>query len=210
MIYAASLLGLVWIGATLAADRARDRFDDRFPRRAWAALSIGMSLLLAVLWLGRIAQGLGGNLDGVLHGETTMTIQALDLGLVIPVSVLIAVLAWRHHPAGTLAAAAFVVTFVAMSAAIASMLISAWAVTGVLELPPIVLFGLATAAGCAVGVRMYRSALPAHRTGAFEPTRGNVQPADLPAAGWRRPQPKRRLRMLRIAVAVLLFVGFHV
>ena len=72
-----------------------------------------------------------------------MTIQALDLGLVVPASVVIAVLALRRNPAGLAAAAAFAVTFTAMSAAIGSMLVSAWLVTGNLELPPIVVFGLA-------------------------------------------------------------------
>jgi hypothetical protein len=178
-IYAASLLGLTWIGATLSGEGLRGRFDDRFPRWPWAALSIGMSVLLAVLWLGRIAQGISGDVAGLLHGETTMTIQALDLGLVVPIAVLIAVLAVRRYPAGMAAAAAFAVTFVMMSAAIASMLVSAWLVTGVLELPPIVIFATATVVGLAVGARMYLSAAPA--PAADSPLRGGLIAANAPA-----------------------------
>ena len=154
-IYAASLVGLVWIGADLASEGLAHRFDERFPRRSWAALSLGMAFLLTVLWIGRIVEGLSGPVT--LHGETTMTIQALDLGLVVPIAVGTAILGLRRHPAGMAAATAFAVMFVAMCAAIGSMLVSAWLVTGVLELPPIVVFTLASGAGFVIAIRMYAS-----------------------------------------------------
>ena len=116
---------------SLVAEGVSDRFDDSYPRRSWAALSLGMAVLLTVLWAGRIIQGLSGRRFCLLHGETTMTIQALDLGIVVPTAVVTALLALQRHPAGMPAAASFAVTFVAMSAAIGSMLVSAWLATGV-------------------------------------------------------------------------------
>jgi hypothetical protein len=157
-IYSASLVGIVWIGADLAAEGLTDRFGQTFPRRSWAALSLGMALLLTVLWTERIVRALAGPVT--LHGETTMTIQALDLGLMVPATALIAAIALRRHPAGLAAAAAFVVTFTGMCAAIGSMLISAWLVTGVLEMLPIVIFGLAAIGGLAIGLRMYAAVRP--------------------------------------------------
>jgi hypothetical protein len=154
-ILAASVVGLVGVGSLLAGEPMQDRFDARFPRRAWAALSVGMSAMLVLMWGARIAQGLTGQPE--LHGETTMTVQALDLGLVVPGAVLIAVAAWRRSPAGLAAATAFAVMFVALSAAIASMMVSASIATGVLQLPPIVIFGLAAVAGLAVLARMAAS-----------------------------------------------------
>jgi hypothetical protein len=177
-IYAASLLGIVSIGAALASEGLVDRFDVTFPRRSWAALSLGMAFLLTVLWLGRIVEGLSGPVT--LHGETTMTIQALDLGLVVPASALIALLALRRRPTGLAAAAAFAVTFTAMCAAIGSMLVSAWLVTGVLELPPILVFGVASVAGLILGARMFRAVRPVERATTSPLT--NTKPAELPAA----------------------------
>jgi hypothetical protein len=177
-IYAASLLGIVGIGAALASDGLADRFDATFPRRSWAALSLGMAFLLTVLWIGRIVDGLSGPVT--LHGETTMTIQALDLGLVVPASALIAILALRRRPAGLAAAAAFAVTFTAMCAAIGSMLVSAWLVAGVLELPPILVFGVASGAGLILGARMFTAARSVERATTSPLT--NTKPADLPAA----------------------------
>jgi len=173
-LFALSLTGLIGFGALLAAEGIGLRFSDRFPRRSWAALSIGMSGLLTVMWAGRIAEALGSDVPQ-LHGETTMTIQALDLGLVVPVSVVIAVAALRRHPAGLAAAAAFSVTFVAMSAAIASMMISSWIVTGVPAIEPIVIFGIACLLGGLVSVRMLRSlgsapARPAAHAQSMEPS----------------------------------------
>jgi hypothetical protein len=155
-ILALSVMGLVGTAALLAAEPLGSRFDGRFPRRAWAFLSVGMSTMLVVMWAGRISQGLAGPPE--LHGETTMTVQALDLGLMVPTSLLIAAATWLGSPVGRVAAAAFAVTFVAMSAAIASMMVSASITTGTLQLPPIVIFGTATLAGLVVLARMNASA----------------------------------------------------
>ena len=160
-LFATSIAAVIGFGALLGAEGIGHRFSDRFPRRSWAALSIGMSGLLTVMWAGRIAAALAADGAPQLHGETTMTVQALDLGLVVPVSLVIAVAALRRHPAGLAAAAAFSVTFVAMSAAIASMMISSWIVTGVPAIEPIAIFGAASLLGIAVSTRMLRSVVPA-------------------------------------------------
>lgn len=178
-IYGLSLVGIVAVALRVADSGVGERFDERFPRRRLAALNIGMALLLTVLWIGRIAEGLAAE-TAVLHGETTMTVQALDLGLIVPVSILVAIGALRRSPAGMAAAAAFAVTFVTMAAAIASMMVSAGIVTGVLQPPPIIVFGLAGAAGLFLVARIYSSAAPKHR---LHPTRRGAWPADLPAAG---------------------------
>lgn len=159
-ITAASLVGVILAGRLLAAVGVADRFDASYPRRAWPALGATMALLLTVLWAGRIATGLGAAVP-VLEGETTMTVQVLDLGLVVPLSLLLAVAVWRGSPAGMVAGAAFLVTFVTMSLAIAAMLVSAWIVTGELALPPIVTFVVAAGFGLVLARRIDRSIVPA-------------------------------------------------
>jgi hypothetical protein len=158
-LYAASLAGIALVAVEVAREGNVARFGPTFPRRAWPALVVSMSVLLTVLWLGRIMQGLRDGVDGLLLGETTMTVQALDLGLVVPLSVAVAILAWRGSRIGSAVAAAFAVTFVAMSAAITSMLLSAWAVEGVAEIVPIAIFGLATIASLWLAIRIQRSVL---------------------------------------------------
>jgi hypothetical protein len=158
-VYAASLVGIGLVAADLAASSA-GRFGSGFPRRAWPLLLVAMSLLLTVMWVGRVFGALTDGIDGVLLGETTMTVQALDLGLVVPVSIAIAVMTWRGHEPAMVAGAAFTVTFVALAAAITSMLVSAWFVDGVVEVGPIAIFALAAAAGAWQSVRIFRSIAP--------------------------------------------------
>lgn len=180
LISAVSVVALIGTGSLVAAGLP-GRFADGFPRRGWAALSIGMGLLLTLLWAGRIVESLTASVP-ILHGETTMTVQALDLGLVVPMLLVLPILAWRRIPAAMAASTAFAVTFVTMSGAIASMMISSWLVTGVPAVPPIVTFGLASIAGLAVLIRMFASAAAQATSRTDTQLVPGARPADLPAA----------------------------
>jgi hypothetical protein len=107
------------------------------------------------MWVPRISKGLSGDLSGAgLLGTQTLSVQALDLGLVVPLALATAVLVWRRRPAGHLLAALFSVKAVTMAGAILAMLISAWMVEGSLEVVPFAIFsGVTLFAGwLAVGV----------------------------------------------------------
>jgi hypothetical protein len=108
-----------------------------------------------------IAKGLRGDIQGLLFGQTTMVVQALDLGLMVPLMVFTAIASWRRMPIGFLLSAVFVVKAAAMGLAICAMLISAWAVQGRLELAPFIVFALAAFVATTIGFRMYRSITPA-------------------------------------------------
>lgn len=161
LIFGASVVGLVWLGASVAGDRIADGFGEHFPGRPFAVVSILMAVLLVVMWTGRIAAGLAGDLETAgLHGETTLVVQALDLGAVVPTALLISALAWRRTAVGYVVASVYVVTSIAMSAAIVAMLLSAGIVEGSFELPPILIFGAFLAVMLVLAVRMYRPTPP--------------------------------------------------
>lgn len=158
VIYGMSVLGIVWIGASVARTGVTGLFHESFPRRGWAALSLTMAALLTVMWLGRIGTALSGDLVAAgLTSETTLTIQALDLGFVVPALALSAVLTWRRSPAGYALSTVLTVTFVGMAMAIASMLLSAFVVEGSLEAVPVAIFLLAATAGVWIGARAFAS-----------------------------------------------------
>lgn len=164
-IFAASLAGLLWLGVSVARDGVEGRFADRFPGRAFALPVVTLAVLLSLLWFQRIAVGLGGDLASAgLYGETTMVVQALDLGLVVPISLLVAVMAWRGSPAGRALAAVYVVAAVAMAAAIFAMVVSAGLTSGAFEYPPLVIFGAFVVITGLLGIRMYRSTTPDGRS----------------------------------------------
>ena len=87
-------------------------------------------------------------------GTPTLAVQALDLGLVVPLSLATAVLVLRRCPAGHLLAELFSVKAATMAGAILAMLISAWLVEGSFEAVPFVIFlGVTAFAGwLAMGV----------------------------------------------------------
>jgi hypothetical protein len=157
-----SLVGIAWIGWSLVADRDQNPIGEPFPRRPWAALNLAMSSLLTLMWLQRISLAMGGDTT-MLLGETTMTVQALDLGLVVPLSVMGAVLVLQRSQLGYTFAAAFGVTFVMLSIAITGMLVSAAIEEGTPEIVPIAIFGVAAGTALALLIRMYRRQLTAPR-----------------------------------------------
>lgn len=159
VIYALSLTAIVWIVSTIPVADLPARFSDRFPRRGMAVLSFLVAALLVVMWLSRILSALNGDIQGVLDGQTTLVVQALDLGLIVPLALFTAVTAWRGSAVGYLLCSTVVVKAFAMATAICAMVLSAWVFEGTLELVPLAIF--ATAAGAAVwlGIRMYRSVL---------------------------------------------------
>ncbi|GAB4537297.1 MAG: hypothetical protein Kow0063_23860 [Anaerolineae bacterium] len=160
-IYALSLVAIVLVVSTIPLAGLAEHFSERFPRRGMAVLSFLLAALLAFMWLARIISALGGDIQGVLHGQTTLVVQALDLGLIVPLALFTGVTAWRGSAVGYLLSATVVVKAFAMAAAICAMLLSAWAFEGRLEVVPLAIFAAAAGAALWLGMRMYRSLLPA-------------------------------------------------
>lgn len=157
-IFVASLGGIVWIASELPKVDLATRFTDRFPRRGIAILSALLAVMLVGMWLQRISLALKGDFtNAMLLGNTTLVVQVLDLGLVVPASLLTAVLAWRRRPVGYVLASVFVVKVVAMALAILAMLVGALLIQGKVEVAPFFLFGGAAIAAMFLGVKMYRS-----------------------------------------------------
>lgn len=162
-IYSTSAVAIFWILSNTSLESTAPRFGSGFPARGMAIFSFVMAALLVVMWLGRIVPALEGDVQGLLVGQTTMVVQALDLGIVVPLAIWTGVMTWRRRPVGYLLAAIFVVKGAAMALAITAMVVSAWVIEGVPELPPIVLFGVATLVSLWLGIRIYGSVKPAER-----------------------------------------------
>lgn len=155
-LYAGSLATAVWVISTIPIAGLPAAFGARFPRRSMSVVSIGTGIMLVVMWTGRIVAGLRGE-DEVLYGMTTLTVQALDLGLIVPLCMWTGAALLRGRPIGHLLAPVLAVKGVAMAAAIVAMLLSAWVVEGRPEVVPLVLFSTLALAMTVVGARMYTS-----------------------------------------------------
>jgi hypothetical protein len=160
-IYGASLVALAWLAGSLTSTDLEELATPSFPRRRMAALCLVMAVLLCGMWLQRIAVALHGDLSAaMLLGQTTLVVQALDLGLVVPLAVYTGIATWRSRPIGYLLSSIVVVKMVAMTVAICAMLLSAWVVEGALDLPALAIFATAAAASILLCVGMYAAPRP--------------------------------------------------
>jgi len=97
---------------------------DRFPRRTIAGVALVLGGMLTLLWLGRIGPALlAGTPPFGLESYTTLVIQVLDLGIVVPAAILTGVLLLRRVPVGYLLAAFVQVFGFNMGAAVTAMVI---------------------------------------------------------------------------------------
>lgn len=151
-LYAASLIGAVWLVTTLPPGRLAAHVADGFPRRSLLALSVGLAVLLVGMWVPMLAEVLTGRLADNLLGQTTLVVQALDLGIVVPAAIATAALLWRRHPGGSLLAAVLVVKGLAMATAIVAMVLASWLRADRLDVPGLVIFA-GVAVACALLLR---------------------------------------------------------
>ena len=108
------------------------RFSDRLPRRWIAGFMFAAAGLLVLAWLGRLAPDLGtwpwaadsrGGIQGVpaLENSTSPFIQAMDLGLVVPLCLVAGILLLRKRPWGYLLAATSLVKFMTLGISVSLM-----------------------------------------------------------------------------------------
>ena len=79
---------------------------------------------LTLAWLDRIVPPLMAGIPPIgLESYTTLVIQALDLGIIVPISVLTAILLWRDQPWGYALSAVVLIKGLTMGAALVAMII---------------------------------------------------------------------------------------
>ncbi len=106
-------------------------FSERLPRRAIAGLLFIVGGFLLLAWLGRILPPLlQGQPPAGLESMTTLVIQAMDLGLILPLAILSGVLLLRRSAWGYLLASVSVMKFLTMGLAVSTMGVN-MALTGV-------------------------------------------------------------------------------
>jgi hypothetical protein len=96
-------------------------YSERLPRRGIASLLFVAAAFLTLAWLGRIAPTLFQDQIPMLENVTSMFIQAMDLGLIVPLCVLSGVLLLRRSAQGYLLASVGMMKFLTMGIAVSLM-----------------------------------------------------------------------------------------
>jgi hypothetical protein len=155
-----SLSLFAFISAMMSFDLASlpTYFNERLPRRAIAGLLIAAGVFLLIAWVGgRILPPLLQGTVPPLENVTTMVIQVLDLGLILPLAVLAGILLLHRKAWGYLLASVAVMKMMTMGFAVTGMGIN-MALSGVPDSPVIVgIFGVLTLVNLVLGIILLKN-----------------------------------------------------
>lgn len=98
-----------------------DHFSEKLPRRGIAALLFFAAAFLSFAWLGRIAATFQPGAIAALENTTSLFIQAMDLGLVVPLCVVSGVLLLRRSAWGYLLGSVGMMKFLTLGIAVSLM-----------------------------------------------------------------------------------------
>lgn len=123
-LFSLSLFAFILALSGMDTERVTRSISSGMPRRGIAVFLLFIAAFLSLAWLGRIIPPLlAGTPPLGLEAYTTLVIQALDLGIIVPVSIVTAILLWQKKPWGYTLASVLLVKALIMGAALMAMII---------------------------------------------------------------------------------------
>ncbi len=120
-LFSLSLFAFILCMMSFNLETLADHFSKKLPRKAIAGLLFFAAAFLTLAWLGRIAPTILQDQTPPLENVTSMFIQAMDLGIVVPLCVLAGALLLRRDPWGYLLASISLLKFLTMGTAVSLM-----------------------------------------------------------------------------------------
>ena len=96
-------------------------FSARLPRGWIAGLMFLIGGFLSLAWLGKIVPPLFQDTAPTLENTTTLVIQSMDLGLIVPLAIVSGLLLLRRNPWGYLLTSVFVTKAITLGLAVSAM-----------------------------------------------------------------------------------------
>lgn len=124
VLFSASLFAFILSLMSFDLARLPEYFSPGLPRGWLAALMFAVGGFLTLAWLGRIVPPLLSHTTPALENTTTLVIQAMDLGLLVPAALLAGVLLLRRSAWGYLLASVFVLKSVTLGLGVSAMVIN--------------------------------------------------------------------------------------
>ena len=120
-----SFFALVLVMLSFDLEVLKNAFSDDLPVKTIGIVIMVFASTIGLMWLGRIVSPLlKGDFPSILEHYTTLVIQAMDLGFVIPVSILSAVLLMKRRPLGLLLSSVMCMKGATMLTSLTAMVIS--------------------------------------------------------------------------------------
>ena len=157
-LFSLSLFGFILAMSSLDVGEIASHIQNGFPRRGIASYFIIVAAFLSLAWLGLVVPPmLTGNPPAGLESAITMVIQALDLGVIVPTSLITATLLLKKHAWGYALSSVVLLKILTMGTALISMIISQM-LAGV-DIDPVtsVIFILISLSGIILGIVTLRN-----------------------------------------------------
>ncbi|MBN1306252.1 MAG: hypothetical protein JXA13_17595 [Anaerolineales bacterium] len=124
-LFSACLFAFILSMKELDPELVKSRISEKFPRLGIVLFLSVIAAFLTLAWSGRILPALAAGIPPVgLESYTTLVIQALDLGIIVPASALTAVLLWKKQPWGYTLSAVLLIKGLTLGAALVAMIIN--------------------------------------------------------------------------------------
>ena len=123
-LFSLSLFAFIQVMTSFDLISVPVHFNPRLPRGVFAAMFIFVSIFLSLAWLGRIIPSLMINGTPALENSTSLFIQAMDLGMIIPACIVSTIFLLRKSALGYLLASVLVMKFLTMGLAVSVMTVN--------------------------------------------------------------------------------------
>lgn len=124
-LFSLSLFGFILALSGIDPKYLHDRLDKRFPRKTTALFFLVVAAFLCLAWLKLVVPPMiSGEPPAGLESAITMVIQSLDLGIIVPTSVITAILLLKKQPWGYTLAVVLLIKVFTMGAALIAMVIN--------------------------------------------------------------------------------------
>ena len=157
-LFSLSLFGFILSMSNLNVDEVARQISDGFPRRAVAIYFIIVAVFLTLAWLGLVASpSLTWYPPAGLESAITMVIQALDLGVIVPTSLITAALLLKKLAWGYALSSVMLLKILTMGAALIAMIIGQ--ILAGVEIDPVisVIFVLISTSGIILGIVTFKN-----------------------------------------------------
>jgi hypothetical protein len=157
-LFSLSLFSFILAMSNLDVNMLMQNISDGFPRRAIASYFIIVAAFLTLAWLGLIVPAtLTGLPPAGLESAITMVIQALDLGIIVPTSIVTAILLLKRQPWGYALACVVLFKILMMGTALISMIIVQWIAGVAIDMVISGIFIVISLTGIILGVIVLRN-----------------------------------------------------
>ncbi len=159
-LFSLSLFAFVLVMMSFDVSSLPAHFSDKLPRGWIAALLFFAGGFLLLAWLGRVATTFAPGAVPALENTTSMFIQAMDLGIIVPVCILSGILLLRRHPWGYLLASVGMLKFFTLGIAVSMMGLNMARVGVPVSVVELVIFPTIALANALMTVVLLRNIVP--------------------------------------------------